>query len=236
MEFCAKRIIQPMNTIKKNAPHLIEPDYMKTHKMMNQIRREYDQASFTKFDPMTSNGIYIDPIWPRSFVKLNKSWVKSVWPGPDKITWAGSTMLTTRSVLPSVLHFSSDVPKPRNSTSTTILKLTKFLERQNILRESDNNLSMLKELFKMPYPKSLFFDLMNDLWPWPYRFWTIVRRIPTSPRRQRSFAKKGWSQKCQDTNGNVPQDIQCGNCTNSNNLQATLRKTREGCSFKDQQG
>ena len=24
---------------------------MKTHKMMNQIRREYDQASFTKFDP-----------------------------------------------------------------------------------------------------------------------------------------------------------------------------------------
>ena len=73
MEFCAKRIIQPMNTIKKNAPHLIEPDYMKTHKMMNQIRREYDQASFTKFDPMTSNGIYIDPIWPRSFVKLNKS-------------------------------------------------------------------------------------------------------------------------------------------------------------------
>ena len=46
MEFCAKRIIQPMNTIKKNAPHLIEPDYMKTHKMMNQIRREYDQDSF----------------------------------------------------------------------------------------------------------------------------------------------------------------------------------------------
>ena len=50
MEFCAKRIIQPMNTIKKNAPHLIEPDYMKTHKMMNQIRREYDQACFIKFD------------------------------------------------------------------------------------------------------------------------------------------------------------------------------------------
>ena len=45
MEFCAKRIIQPMNTIKKNAPHLIEPDYMKTHKIMNQIRREYDQLS-----------------------------------------------------------------------------------------------------------------------------------------------------------------------------------------------
>ena len=34
-----------MNTIKKNAPHLIEPDYMKTHKIMNQIRREYDQLS-----------------------------------------------------------------------------------------------------------------------------------------------------------------------------------------------
>lgn len=70
MEFCAKRIIQPMNTIKKNAPHLIEPDYMKTHKMMNQIRREYDQASFTKFDPdrfdlsLTSDDLNTDLIWP----------------------------------------------------------------------------------------------------------------------------------------------------------------------------
>ena len=57
MEFCAKRIIQPMNTIKKNAPHLIEPDYMKTHKMMNQIRREYDQAWFNQILPLRMTSI-----------------------------------------------------------------------------------------------------------------------------------------------------------------------------------
>ena len=43
MESWAQRITQPMNVLKKNAPHLVEPDYIKKNKLMSQIVTLHDK-------------------------------------------------------------------------------------------------------------------------------------------------------------------------------------------------
>ena len=173
----------------------------------------------------------VDPLWP-IFFKTNEklSEVCLTWARQNYLSWFNNVDNKVRIALRAPLLIRC--PETKKFYVNYDPEIDKILREAKYFERIGQQFEHAKGTVQNAISKINIFDL----WPWPYRFWTIVRRIPTSPRRQRSFAKKGWSQKCQDSNGNVPQDIQCWDCQNPNHFQATLRKTREGCSFEDQQG